>query len=233
MVKLKPSRPSEGNELMIPTDGNKGQVSKPKKYRGKKQPRNKSSLEPETETEFQGRCTDLEGYTFDLVPRASDKFARTMKELEQYLGKNYNDSCQPAIMTETADNFPDPEMPNITELGTECPKTDGEMTYLEKNNIDEAIRQKLRKKDVYESDILFEVGHLPICFWALGAQLSDVRHLWVREVDGSFSHDGWLAAVTVGFPKVRCSGGTTSFDIPVKLTVASILLVCYCVSSGT
>ena len=27
------------------------------------------------------------------------------------------------------------------------------MTYLEKKNIDEAIRQKLRKKDVYESDM--------------------------------------------------------------------------------
>ena len=27
------------------------------------------------------------------------------------------------------------------------------MTYLENNNIDEAIRQKLRKKDVYESDM--------------------------------------------------------------------------------
>ena len=44
-------------------------------------------------------------------------------------------------------------MPTITELGTERPKTDGEMTYLEKKNIDEAIRQKLRKKDVYESDM--------------------------------------------------------------------------------
>ena len=81
MVKSKPSRPPEGNELKIPTDGNKGQVSKPKKYRGKKQPRNKSSLEPETETDFQGWCTDLEGYTFDLGPRASDKFSRKMKEL--------------------------------------------------------------------------------------------------------------------------------------------------------
>ena len=50
MVESKPSCPPEGNELNIPTDGNKGQVSKPKKYRGKKQPRNKSSLEPETET---------------------------------------------------------------------------------------------------------------------------------------------------------------------------------------
>ena len=51
-------------------------------------------------------------------------------------------------MTETTANFPDPDMPTITELGTERPKTDGEMTYLEKKNIDEAIRQRLRKKDV-------------------------------------------------------------------------------------
>ena len=79
MVESKPSRPPEGNELKIPTDGNKGQASKPKKYRGKKQPQNKPSMEPETETDFQGRCTDLEGYTFDLGPRSSDKFARTTK----------------------------------------------------------------------------------------------------------------------------------------------------------
>ena len=86
MVKSKPSYPPEGNEFKIPLDGNKGQVSKPKKYRGKKQPQNKPSLEPKTETDFQGRCTDLEGYTFDLGPILSDNFARKMKELEQYLG---------------------------------------------------------------------------------------------------------------------------------------------------
>ena len=51
-------------------------------------------------------------------------------------------------MTETAADLPNPEMPTITEMGTERPKTDGEITYLEKKNIDEAIRQKLRKKDV-------------------------------------------------------------------------------------
>ena len=111
------------------------------------------ALEPETETDFQGRRTDLEGYTFDLGPRASDKFARTMKELERCFGTTYSDSCQPAIKTETASNFPDPEIPTITELGTERPKIDGEMTYLEKKNIDEAIRQNSRKKDVYESDM--------------------------------------------------------------------------------
>ena len=152
-VESKSSRPPEGNELKVRTYGNKGKVSNPKKYRGKKQPRNKSSLEPKTETDFQGRCTDLEGYTFDLGPRASDKFARTMKELERYLGTTDSDSCQPAIMTETAANFPDPDMPTITKLGTERPKIDGEMTYLEKKNIDEAIFQHLRKRDVYESDM--------------------------------------------------------------------------------
>ena len=78
MVKSKPSHPPEGNELKIPTDGNKGQTSKPKKYRGKK-PRNKPSMEPETEYDFQGRCTELEGYTFDLGPRESEKLSRTMK----------------------------------------------------------------------------------------------------------------------------------------------------------
>ena len=81
MVKSKPSRPPEGNELKIPTDRNKGQASKPKKYRGKK-PRNKPSPDPKTETDLQGGCTDLKCYNFDLGPRASDKFARTMKELE-------------------------------------------------------------------------------------------------------------------------------------------------------
>ena len=141
MVKQKPPLPPEGNELKIPTDGNKGQVSKPKKYRGKKQPRNKSSLDPETETDFQGRCTDLGGYTFDLGPRASDKFTRTMKELERYLGTTYSDSCQPAIMTEISARFPDPEMPTITELGTKRPKIDGEMTYFEKMNTKQAIRK--------------------------------------------------------------------------------------------
>ena len=93
--------------MKIPTDGNKVQASKPKKYRGKK-PLNKPSLEPETNTDFKVSCTDLEGYTFDLVPRASDKFAIKMKKLERYLGATYRDICQPSIMTETAAIFPDP-----------------------------------------------------------------------------------------------------------------------------
>ena len=78
MVESKPPHPPDGNESKILTDGNKGQASKPKKYRGKK-PRNKPSPETKTVTEFQGRCTDLEGCTLDLGPRASNKFSITMK----------------------------------------------------------------------------------------------------------------------------------------------------------
>ena len=44
-------------------------------------------------------------------------------------------------------------MPTITDLVTKRPKTDAMMTYLKKNNIDESIRQKLRNKDVYKSDM--------------------------------------------------------------------------------
>ena len=62
-------------------------------------------------------------------------------------------------MTETAANLPDPEMPNITKLVTELPKTDCEMTYLEKKNIDEAIRQKLRKKDYLRA---LDVGNISV-----------------------------------------------------------------------
>ena len=85
MVEVKPYRPHEGDELKIPPGGNQGQASKTKKYRGKK-PQNKPIPDPEGETDFQGQCTDLEGYTFDLGPRASEKNSRTIKELERYLG---------------------------------------------------------------------------------------------------------------------------------------------------
>ena len=56
-------------------------------------------------------------------------------------------------MTETAATLPNPDMPTITDLGTKRPKIEGEMTYLDKNNTDEAIHQKQRKNDVYESEM--------------------------------------------------------------------------------
>ena len=53
-------------------------------------------------------------------------------------------------MTETVATFHDPDMLTITDLGTDRPKTEWEMTYFEKNKINEAICEKLRKEDVYK-----------------------------------------------------------------------------------
>ena len=59
MVELKPYCPPWGNESNKPTDGNKGQASKPKNYRGKK-PRNKPIPDTKAETNFKGWCNNLE-----------------------------------------------------------------------------------------------------------------------------------------------------------------------------
>ena len=57
-------------------------------------------------------------------------------------------------MTEKSATLPEPEMPkSIPDIGAEHPKKEGEMTYLENNNIDEDICQKLRKNDRYETDM--------------------------------------------------------------------------------
>ena len=77
-----------------------------------------------------------------------------MKELERYLGATYINSYQTDIMNKTTLTFPNPWIPTtITDIGVQHPKTDVEMAYLEKKNTEEAIHQKLRKKDVYETDI--------------------------------------------------------------------------------
>ena len=76
-----------------------------------------------------------------------------MKELERYLGATYSNSCQPAIKTYKPETSPIQEIPTKTpDTGFESPKADAEMNYLEKKNTDEAISQKLRKKDVHEND---------------------------------------------------------------------------------
>ena len=53
-------------------------------------------------------------------------------------------------MTKITATFPDPEMPTFTYSGIKLSKTDVDMNYLDKNNTDEAIHKKLRKKDVYK-----------------------------------------------------------------------------------
>ena len=72
--------------------------------------------------------------------------------MERYIGTTYSNIWQPEIMTKTPENFPNPQIPTIIpDTGAERPKTGREMTYTRKKNIDEAIRQKLSNKDVYET----------------------------------------------------------------------------------
>ena len=67
-------------------------------------------LEAKADTFFNGWCSDLEGCVFDLGPRPSNKFSRTMKEPERYFGETYRNICQPEIMTKTPEAFPDQEI---------------------------------------------------------------------------------------------------------------------------
>ena len=133
---------------------NKGQAPKSKKYRGKKTQTKSQGPVTKANTKFKGRCSELEDYIFNLGMRALSKFSGKMKEPEHYLGVTYSNSCQPAIMTNTLATFPDPYIPKIVpDTGAKRPKTDMEITYLKKKTIDRAIRQKLRNKDVYETDM--------------------------------------------------------------------------------
>ena len=51
-------------------------------------------------------------------------------------------------------NFPNTEMPTIIpDKGIKRPKTETDVNYLENRSIDKAIRQKLRNKDMYETDL--------------------------------------------------------------------------------
>ena len=55
-------------------------------------------------------------------------------------------------MNEIMETFSDPYITTITpDTGVEFPKMDAKVTYLENNNINEDICQKLRNKDVYET----------------------------------------------------------------------------------
>ena len=77
-----------------------------------------------------------------------------MEELEWYLGGNHRNICQADIMTKTPATFHEPEMSEIIpDTVIKRSKMDAEMTYFNNNNIDEVIRQKLRKKNLYETDM--------------------------------------------------------------------------------
>ena len=81
VVESKPYRPTERNESKIPEDWNKDQASNPQRYRGNI-PLNKPIPDPKSKTDFHGQSTDLEGYIFDLGPRASENFYQKMKDLD-------------------------------------------------------------------------------------------------------------------------------------------------------
>ena len=98
MVKNKPPRYTEGNKSNNLTDKNKGRASKPKMYRGKNEQNKPQGPKLNAEKNFKSQCSDLEGYIFYIGPRASNKFAMMMKELDRYLGSNYRNKCQPDIM---------------------------------------------------------------------------------------------------------------------------------------
>ena len=52
------------------------------------------------------------------------------------------------------------------------------------------------------SVLFIEVIHLWICFWDISDQMSDGRNLWVGEGVCGFSHDVWVASVTVCWSEV-------------------------------
>ena len=124
VVLNKPSHSLELNKSKHFTEKNNRQVSKPKRYRGKKTRTKIKGLELKVKTTFKGQCIALEGYIFDLGPISLDNFIRTVKDLERYLWVTYKNRCQPAIMTETPATFSDPYIPTIIPYtGSKRPKT--------------------------------------------------------------------------------------------------------------
>ena len=154
MVKTKPSCYPEGNHSKNLTEKHKGKAPKKKSYGYKRTRTETQGPEFEAETDFKDRCIDLEGSIFDLGPRASDKFAKTMKELERYLGATCRNICQPEIITKIPETLPDSDITMITpDTYDEHTNMDGGMTYLKNKNTDEDIHQKTRKKYVYKTDM--------------------------------------------------------------------------------
>ena len=63
-------RSTEGNDLKNSTDKNNGQTSFTKRWRSKNTWTKIQGMELEANTNFKGRCSDLEVYIFNLGPRA-------------------------------------------------------------------------------------------------------------------------------------------------------------------
>ena len=93
MAKKKPPCSPEGSDSNKLTNKHKGKSLKTNKFRFKKACTKTQGPELEAETDFKGQFANLEGYIFDLGPRASDKFSRTMQDLDRYIGITSINRC--------------------------------------------------------------------------------------------------------------------------------------------
>ena len=74
--------------------------------------------------------------------------------MDQYIGVPYSNIYQTDIMTKTPLTLLEPEIPiTIPGMGTKHPNIGEDMTYQKKKNIHKSICQKMRKKDVYETNM--------------------------------------------------------------------------------
>ena len=163
MVEIKPYRLSTVNESNNLTAKSKGKSPKSKNYKRKNTRTKSQGPDHKAENDFKRWCSDLEGYSFDLGPEASDKFDHKMKDMERHHGETYSNRCQPTIITNNQYTFTNPYIPKvILDTGVEQPKMDVDMNYLKKKSIGEAISQKLGKKDVYKT-YMHKIYNLIVC----------------------------------------------------------------------
>ena len=71
MVENYPYRYPEGNQSKKSTGKHMEKKSNPNRYRGKNNQTKNQGLGLESDTDFKGRCSDLEVHIFDLGKRAS------------------------------------------------------------------------------------------------------------------------------------------------------------------
>ena len=93
--------PDTLKEKKVFTYKSKGHASKLKRNSDKKTQTKTQGPDFEADTNFKGWYSDIISYIFDIIQISLHKFVRTMKELEQYLGATYIDSCQQDIMNKT------------------------------------------------------------------------------------------------------------------------------------
>ena len=116
MVNNKPSCSPEGKKLKNLTKKNKGQSSKPNRYRGKKMGTKTQGPELEDETNFKGWCSYLEGYILNLGTISSDNFPGLWRIWSDILG-------QPTAISIRQTSWPRHWKPSLTHKFQQSPLT--------------------------------------------------------------------------------------------------------------